>query len=679
MRNNFEMMLRARCIATGLALVLLVGCTQEDLLDSGHGSIDLSLSSRTVRAISGANHPNLYFNSSEIAMIRKQIKERTAPRAAMEAWEGIPGVRSGIKNVKAVGKPSSIKRDMSWYEVYKIAQPRSKTNMEACMSYLVEPTVAKAKAMKRALLSWTTLTDGRHNWANGAQRGGHMQYPLAWMYDLLYNEGVLNEQEKQDVDEFFRKYAAHLLDPYGVSRILNFKEDVDNGFQEGLDARFGFHRDDRNQRRGGYDNFYTLDHGAGVVFALVSHSQALVDRAFLSGVPDNHYLFSHPAYGNGDIRTLDNVIRGEVYPSGYTFDGYKRKYGFHADVGFNGEDNGEGQHYHFYSLLGLIPAAEAAAHNGFNAWAYQNDHLLKGFTRAASWAHTAYRVNDPGNRNHTPLYWTILRRYPQNATIQQVVARDESRVRYSYFFSRIAPIWSLARGGITVPEPRPEPEPEPEPTPEPQPEPEPEPTPEPQPEPDPPPRRERPISIPEPVGGLEPTTAFDGVDDYVDLNRLDVAGDAITISAWINAKDLDKCGYNGNRDCRIVSKAVGTREQDHYFMLSTMAKGRRTQLRFRIKIDGTTDTFAAGSIQEGEWTHVAAVYGNGKVLLFVDGVRVKRWSRSGRITTSDAVDTWIGGNPPGATERPWHGELAKVRIYGDALTPNEIKVLADEQ
>ncbi len=419
---------------------------------SAHATVFVSVVgvSTQVKAIASTAHPNLYFNSIEISRIRDQIKSGTsAPaRAAQDSFGQIKGVR-------AVGKPSHLHGDLNWHQVYKICQPLSKRNMEAAMSYLVEPTSGKADAMKSALLSWTRLdgTSGGENWANGSQRGGHMQYPLALMYDLLYNTGVLSAADKKQVDTFMQKYARLLtIKQYGSGTVGvdvngNLLKDAENRILK-LDSSNDFPRSVRI----GYDNFYTLDITAGLVFAMVSHDQSLVDRIFDPAVAEDSFNINDSAFDLRDsktgkrlhIRSFKNLIQGEIFPNGYTYDGYKRQYGFDTEIGFNGENKGDGQHYHFFALMGFIAAAEAAQHNGFQAWSYRENRLKRGFTTAAPFAHTAYRVADPGDRNHTPLYWTLLRRFPDDPIIKQVVERSEAKSKYAYFLSNVGPIWSLA-------------------------------------------------------------------------------------------------------------------------------------------------------------------------------------------------------------------------------------------
>ena len=171
-----------------------------------------------------------------------------------------------------------------------------------------------------------------------------------------------------------------------------------------------------------------------------------------------------------------------------------------------------------------------------------------------------------------------------------------------------------------------------------------------------------------------PYLDFDGSDDYVDVGLLDVSGGAMTLSAWIYADNLSNCVA---RDCRILSKATGTAETDHYFMLSTIQGGADTRLRFRLKTDDVTSTLIAssGDLPENTWVHAAAVYDGSNMLLYLDGALVGSIGKAGSLTPNAAVPVWIGGNPPSSSERPWDGLLDEVRIYNRALSVGEIQNL----
>ncbi len=168
---------------------------------------------------------------------------------------------------------------------------------------------------------------------------------------------------------------------------------------------------------------------------------------------------------------------------------------------------------------------------------------------------------------------------------------------------------------------------------------------------------------------------FDGVNDYLNVGKLNIAGKAISLSAWFWADNLSNCKA---RDCRIISKATGSAEQSHYFMVSTIKVGSKTRLRFRIKTNGKTSTLiaASGDIVKNQWVHVAAIYDGQTMRLYKDGVEVGSRAKRGSLTTNSKTPIWVGGNPSGATSRPWKGHIGDVRIYSYPLTNNEIRDLA---
>ena len=81
---------------------------------------------------------------------------------------------------------------------------------------------------------------------------------------------------------------------------------------------------------------------------------------------------------------------------------------------------------------------------------------------------------------------------------------------------------------------------------------------------------------------------FDGYDDHIDIGPVDVHGNAMTIMAWIKVVDFD------SSDARIISKATGIGNDDHFWMVSTCKAFGRKRLRFRLRTDiGGTDVLTA--------------------------------------------------------------------------------------
>lgn len=170
---------------------------------------------------------------------------------------------------------------------------------------------------------------------------------------------------------------------------------------------------------------------------------------------------------------------------------------------------------------------------------------------------------------------------------------------------------------------------------------------------------------------------FDGVDDYVNLGAIDVAASALTLEAVVNVDSFQGCSTSS--DCRIISKASSTSEQDHYFMLSTTESNGEIVLRFRLKTGTTTTTLIAdsGSIvanPENRITHhVAATYDGAFMRIFLDGIEVGSTPKTGEIATDASIPVWVGANPDSLISRPWHGSIDEVRIWNVARTQTEIQ------
>ncbi len=169
-------------------------------------------------------------------------------------------------------------------------------------------------------------------------------------------------------------------------------------------------------------------------------------------------------------------------------------------------------------------------------------------------------------------------------------------------------------------------------------------------------------------GALE----FNGSGDRLIVGTPDVAGNQLTITAWIRADDF------GVADARILSKARSSQEQDHLWMLSTVQQGGQAHLRFRVRAGGTTSTLVGSgqALRPGEWTFVSATYDGQAMRLFVDGRRVGMMPKSGSIATAPSMLAAIGNQPAG--DRSFDGLIDEVRLYSRALSRAELDIVAGE-
>ena len=357
--------------------------------------------SAQVTAIAADNHPNLYFNQQEIDALRTAVLTDRSPQYAVDTF-------NSIKGTGPASKPPDL-NSLPWPENYNAGRYATLANMKACFSYMIEPTPSKAQALRSALLSWTS--DPNRGWSHDVQSAGHAHFALAWMYDLIYNAGVLSASEKADIDGFFSD----------MSRLLAFSNDVWTTQTRHNVTAEGSYRES-------YENWWQFDFHAGVVFALVSHDQSAVDRIFVTRVPEDYFLQNISQYAP-DTRDLKNMINGLVFPSGNNFDGYVRDYGF------------EGEHYHFYALLPTVLGAEATSHNGFDAWSYQNEALLRTFKKGVSWAGSAHRGQSVNN--WLPSFWIAYRRFPDDTAIQSAVNAAGASAALPWIFDSTLPLWGV--------------------------------------------------------------------------------------------------------------------------------------------------------------------------------------------------------------------------------------------
>jgi len=169
---------------------------------------------------------------------------------------------------------------------------------------------------------------------------------------------------------------------------------------------------------------------------------------------------------------------------------------------------------------------------------------------------------------------------------------------------------------------------------------------------------------------------FDGQgSDRVSVGTFDVTGSGITIACWFKADNLDTPG----NDPRMISKAIGGNNEEHWFMISSGRQGDVKVLRFRLKTDGATGELKAntttGNIELDVWTHMAATWDGSMMRLYKNGVEVGSLAKGGTLSTDATVNVSIGNQPAGTGDRPFDGLIDEVRIYSYALSEAQIKDL----
>lgn len=161
------------------------------------------------------------------------------------------------------------------------------------------------------------------------------------------------------------------------------------------------------------------------------------------------------------------------------------------------------------------------------------------------------------------------------------------------------------------------------------------------------------------------------MNDYVSAGVFSVSGSAMTMLAWFRATDF------GVADASLLSKAKGTGESNHFWMLGTVDSGGIKRLRTRIRTGTTTSSLTAtsGTLVADTWHFAAAVYDGSTIELFLDGAAVGSVAKTGTLATSGSAGVWIGSNPPTSTSKPFHGNIDEVAIFNKALSPQQIAAI----
>jgi hypothetical protein len=291
-------------------------------------------------------------------------------------------------------------------------------NMRAAISYMIEPTSAKADAIHSALLSFmSTYPGGLLDWAdpNGCAFCG---YSTAWLFDLLmaYNPEKLSSTEIANLKNFFALSAERLKfntrDAKAVSGPGTVT--VPNSTREG-------------KTENPFPNWYSRYMGPSLAAALVSGNQADVDYWADSGWPQDLFTFDTVTntYPSDSANRYDLVMYLlAIYPSGANTDscegyGYSGPYTWRTNT-YYGSTLADGGAYHYAQINPAIMGAEIAYHNGMTGVFTLTDSgtvpaLLRNYRRAVqSKTEKDYRptsLTGHPNIGYESYLWMGYRRY----------------------------------------------------------------------------------------------------------------------------------------------------------------------------------------------------------------------------------------------------------------------------
>ncbi len=151
-----------------------------------------------------------------------------------------------------------------------------------------------------------------------------------------------------------------------------------------------------------------------------------------------------------------------------------------------------------------------------------------------------------------------------------------------------------------------------------------------------------------------------------DVPALDIAGDEVTVSAWVRLESI-------NGEQKVLAKWSDAAGAFQYLMTVIAADN----ILFVIN-NGAGNVSATGttSIVAGQWFHCAGTYDGSDVRVYLNGIEEDSTSGSGNMVSSTVPVTIGAGSGGSGTENPFDGEIGHCAIWDAALSAGEIASLA---
>lgn len=170
---------------------------------------------------------------------------------------------------------------------------------------------------------------------------------------------------------------------------------------------------------------------------------------------------------------------------------------------------------------------------------------------------------------------------------------------------------------------------------------------------------------------------FDDTDDqYIDVGTWFISGPRITFSLFAQVDDFSP------GDFRFFSKAQGTQEDDHQWMLSNNSASQ-IQPRLRIQTAGGDARTLIGSgtgDTDNGWHHYVGFYdaslASENLKIYYDGSLNSEVTHTTINNLAETTTNIYIGNQPVTTAKSINGRIAEVAVWAAALNTDEIAALA---
>ncbi len=168
--------------------------------------------------------------------------------------------------------------------------------------------------------------------------------------------------------------------------------------------------------------------------------------------------------------------------------------------------------------------------------------------------------------------------------------------------------------------------------------------------------------IPDNVGTVNKALEFDGVDAYVELDKMNlIVASGVTIEFWVRWNDF-------TNNARIFELGNGTED-----IIRVSNSGLTNDLVIECWSGTSPHSFTVpNSISLNSWTHLAlTIAADGSALVYKNGEQIAAGIVGAPVMTQ-RVSNWLGGSE-GQTEDYFSGILDDFRIWNGVRTAQEIK------
>lgn len=156
---------------------------------------------------------------------------------------------------------------------------------------------------------------------------------------------------------------------------------------------------------------------------------------------------------------------------------------------------------------------------------------------------------------------------------------------------------------------------------------------------------------------------FDGSNDYVVTNSINLSGSALTMECWIKPESFqDSSPY--------ISSVIGTEATGSTALIRIGDAGLdKEKLQFVLSFASTQVKLNANtSLIANHWYHIAAVYDGVNMKIYINGILDASQAQTGSFTSNDQF--YFGSM---GTDRYFDGDIDEVRLWNDARTVIELR------